>query len=166
MEVQVSVHNWLELPMPTRVKLREIFGIKRSQGSLVEGNVVKSDGTTYADLQAITVPKMQEYLRSSEDDFVTLFNDCVAVVANLDKKVESPKPDPTAMIIEGWVERLNHMIFQANSLELSEHLNLLISKLFPNAPRKEKPADKSPDSSAKTKQKRTGKGSNTPKANS
>ncbi len=156
----------------TRVKLREIFGVRRSQGSLVEGNIVKSDGTTYQDLQTITVPKMQEYLGSSETDFVTLFNDCVAVINNLNKKVETPKPDPIAIILEEWASRLSHMDMQAKSLDLSDHLNLLISKLFPNAPKKitTQPVPTAPGKKlgrpAKVKQEGTSKGSNPATPNS
>lgn len=160
MEISVSVHEWLKLPMTIRVKMREIFGINKSQGSLVEGNVVKSDGTTYQDLQEITVEKMQRYLADGDilidnnpSDFVTLFNACVDKIAEADKELEPvEKLDPTQIILEEWAANLNRMKMQAENQGLSDHFKTLINKLFSydNA-RPEAPAPKKPGRPAKAK---------------
>ncbi len=134
--VQVSVHDWLQLPMEVRMKMREIFGVKKSQGSLVEGNVVKSDGSTYVDLQAITVEKMQKFLDSSLTDFVDLFN---RTVGKIEVELEAEKPvvqkvDPLQVILDEWASRLSTMSMQAKSLNLEEAFKTLISKFLPNEP--------------------------------
>jgi len=138
MEIQVSVHDWLALPMPVRIKLREIFSIRKSQGSLVEGNVVKSDGTTYQDLQAITIDKMRNYLGQNEpgivpnSDFVELFNTCVEKIKEEDKELEPvEKIDPNTIILEEWASRISHMVLQAGNLNLTDALKVLINKLLP-----------------------------------
>lgn len=135
MEIQVSVHDWLALSMPVRIKMREIFHIPKSKGSLVEGNVVKSDGTTYEDLKTITIPKMQEYLESIEsDNFVELFNKCVEKIEEADKELEPvEKVNVTQLLIEEWAAHLGRMIQQAQNLELTDHLRLLFDKLLPHA---------------------------------
>lgn len=136
MEITVGVHDWLALPMPVRIKMREIFHINKSRGSLVEGNVVKSDGHTHEDLKAITIPKMQEYLESIEnDDFVTLFNACVEKIVEADKELEpQEKIDPNLIILEEWASRISHMVLQAGNLGLTDSLKVLINKLLPYEP--------------------------------
>lgn len=137
--IQVSVHDWLNLPMPVRIKLREIFGIKKSQGSLVEGNVVKSDGSTYQDLQAITVEKMQQYLGSTNNEFIQLFNDCVDQIKQeiLNETPVVEKVDPSQIILEEWASRISHMVLQAGNLGLTDALKTLINKLLPYEPKKQ-----------------------------
>ncbi len=172
MEIKVSVHDWLALPMPVRIKLRQLFNIPRSQGSLVEGNIVKSDGTTFKDLEAITVEKMQGYLGTEVlgepeySDFVILFNATVDKIQEEDKELEPPdKPDPVAIILEEWTAKLGQMMSQAATLELTEHLKLIINKLFPYHDSHNKPAPRAEAQTAsegkprKTKQQATAKGS-------
>lgn len=135
MEIQVSVHDWLALPMATRVKLREIFKIPRSSHTLVEGNVVKSDGTTYEDLKQLTVPKMQAYLEVNQSDFIELFNATIAKVEEHDKELE-PKDEPitpTAVVLENWSAHLTRMENEAKSLGLTDHFVVLLNKLISNA---------------------------------
>lgn len=138
MEIQVSVHDWLELPMPVRIKMKQIFNVPQSKGSLVEGNVVKSDGHTYEDLKAITVEKMLAYLDSKDSgttDFVTLFNACVDKIKEEDKELEPvEKVSVSQLLIEEWAAHLGRMILQAQNLELTDHLRLLFDKLLPYAP--------------------------------
>jgi len=134
MEIQVSTHDWLALPMLTRIKLREIFNIPKSKGSLVEGNVVKSDGTTYEDLKAITLEKMQAFLESDQTDFVKLFNSCLEKIEELDKEleVEDEPIAPTAIILENWTAHLTRMKTEAESLKMDDHFALLLTKFIPN----------------------------------
>lgn len=136
MDIQVSVHDWLVLPMSVRIKLREFFNIPKSTGTLVEGNIVKSDGTTYQDLQAITVPKMQEYLGESYvniTDFVLLFNAVVEKIQATDIELEPTEKvvDPGQVLMEEWAANLNRMKAQAEGLNLAEQFKTLITNFFP-----------------------------------
>jgi hypothetical protein len=72
--MQINSVQWLSLPMPTRQRLIELFDIKRSGFTIVEDNVVRSDGHNDKDLAVITVEKMQEYLMDTvETDYFALF---------------------------------------------------------------------------------------------
>lgn len=135
MEIQVNVHDWLQLPMETRVKIREMFKVPKSEGAWVENGMVRSDGTTYKDLQAITPEKMQAFLGSEETDFVKLFHATTAKVQeDLDAELEPvEKPDPNQFMLEEWASHLTRMETQAKTLGLTEHFTLLISKFLPNA---------------------------------
>ncbi len=146
MEIQVNVHDWLALKMQTRIKLREVFAIPKSKGSLVEGNVVKSDGTTHEDLQAVTLAKMQEYLGSENGtpggDFAALFNACVDKIEEIDKEMEKipEPPDPKQVVLEEWAALLARMQNQSQQLAMTEQFNALIIKFSPNEPsRPQKP---------------------------
>ncbi len=137
MEISVNIHDWLSLPMQTRVRMREIFKIPRSSHTLVEGNVVKSDGMTYEDLKAITIEKMREYLNADPEqtDFVKLFNACVEKIQELDKELEPEKVDPTQVILQSWTSQLSQIVGQAKTMDMEPHLRELISKLLPNEQR-------------------------------
>lgn len=82
---QVSYAIWLSLPPEARHQLVTLFDIPRSGRTVVEyrstGAVVTSDGYTAADLQAISLPRMQSLLNSDSDNFYKLFE---VVVLNLD----------------------------------------------------------------------------------
>ncbi len=136
MEIQVSTHDWLALPMNVRLKLREIFKVPRSSHTLVEGNIVKSDGVTYEDLKAITVEKMTAYLGTDYTglpDFINLFNATLEKIKEQDKELEPvEKVDPNQMMLEEWAANLQRIQQQASSLGMTEHLITLINKLFPN----------------------------------
>lgn len=74
---QLTIPQWLSLPMPIRLRLKSIFSIPRSSGSEVVNTVVMSDGHTHADLAVVTVEKMQQYLFSDETDFYKLISQVV-----------------------------------------------------------------------------------------
>ncbi len=142
MEIQVSVHDWLALPMRVRLKLREVFAIPKSQGTIVENNTVKSDGTTFNDLQHITLEKMKAYL-GTDGDFVELFNLCVEKLAEEDRELEpTEKIDPTQALLEEWAMTLTRMQKQAESLGLQDHFATLIRRLYPNENARPKEAKK------------------------
>jgi len=135
MEISVSVPEWLKLPMEMRIKLRDVFKVPKSQGSWVENNEVRSDGHTHQDLQsAITVEAMQNYTGSKDTDFLTLFhltlNQAEQELIEIVPVVE--KPDPVTALLEEWAMHLNRIKTQSENLGLTDHLKLLISKLFPN----------------------------------
>lgn len=130
MDIQVSVHDWLALPMLIRVEMRKVFNIPRSSHTLVEGNIVKSDGTTYEDLKAITIEKLQVFLNTDPEqtDFVKLFNGVVAKIAETQLPKEPEKVDPTQMMLEDWAAQIARISQQAVNLGMVEQFQLLISK--------------------------------------
>lgn len=135
MEIQLSVHDWLKLPMETRNKLREIFNIPKSRGAIVESNVVMSDGTTYEDLQAITLGKMQKHLDSELSDFVTLFNTLVTQLEE-EKELEPLEPviDPKQLIVDEWVAVMSRIKGQAVEHSMEDHLKAVVARVFETNP--------------------------------
>ena len=88
------VQQWVVLPLEVRTKMREFFGIRRSTSTVVDGGVVKSDGSSEMDLQAVSVEAMQKLLKSNEKDFAKLFDLTVKhfsgeVVVEAEKLVET-----------------------------------------------------------------------------
>lgn len=78
--MQLVQPQWLALPIEVRQKLKYIFNIPRSEGTnVVDGRVV-SDGHTHRDLAYITIPAMQEYVTSTSDDFLSLFEEVVTKI--------------------------------------------------------------------------------------
>src|SRR5574343_35013 len=71
---QIGQGQWVSLPFETRLKLIDIFGIKRSGGVIMADNRVLSDGHTDKDLSVLNVEAMQKYLGVDEADFFKLFN--------------------------------------------------------------------------------------------
>lgn len=71
---QLGQGQWVSLPFETRLKLIDIFGIKRSGGVIMADNRVLSDGHTDKDLSVLNVEAMQKYLGVDEADFFKLFN--------------------------------------------------------------------------------------------
>ncbi len=132
MNIQVSEHDWLSLPMPIRVKLRQLFSVPRSKGTTMEGGVVKSDGTTYQDLQAITLEKMQQYLGNGDPNFGLLFDLVIQRLTDEDKELEPPQVERNTaeILLEEWIEKLSKMKVQAASANLSPHLQKAIERIF------------------------------------
>ncbi len=167
MQVKVSVSDWLQLSMRTRVKLREVFGIPKSRGSNVEmgqgPTMVKSDGTTEQDLQHITIEKMQAFVENTESDYVTLFNASVEKIEEADKELEpQEKPDSNQIVLEEWAGNMARMQMQAQHLGLQEQFSLLISKFKSNDSHNSasaKPAHQQTGKTEKAEPKGTAKGS-------
>jgi len=60
---------WLVLPLSTRNKLAETFGIPKKGSVQVDSNVVRHDGYNVEDIEkAITVATMQDYLQLESTD--------------------------------------------------------------------------------------------------
>ncbi len=132
---QLSVHDWLALPMPVRQRLAEVFSIPRSTGTLVEGNTVKSDGHTYTDLQAITVGKMQEYLGSgysSDTTFEEYLNLTITKAEDEVKPTEAAVKTPTKeeLLLLEWGAVLNRLRGQAVEHGLDIQLIDLVKQTF------------------------------------
>lgn len=75
---QLYEQQWVKLPQEVRSRLVVLFNIPRSKGSFVEyqpfETIVRSTGHTDADLTNISIERMQAFLKSSETDFRTLFD--------------------------------------------------------------------------------------------
>ncbi len=72
---QLTIPQWLQIPMSQRMKIVKIFNLPRSGGTVVQDNTVITDGYTHEDLALITVEKLQEYLKEKEqDDLFALLN--------------------------------------------------------------------------------------------
>lgn len=95
--------KWLELPNDIRFKIIQDFNVPRSGHAIVENQRVVSDGHTDEDLQHITIEKMQEFLKTKEDDFYKLLNRVVesysapinAIYEETPKQDEGPVSEPT-----------------------------------------------------------------------
>lgn len=80
---QLTTTQWLALPIEVRNKLKEVFGIPRSEGAFVQDNKVLSDGHNHRDLSVITMEKMQAYLgvgAMPTDTFYGLFDQVIEKV--------------------------------------------------------------------------------------
>lgn len=108
MNIQVTPHEWLKLPLPTRLRLVEIFNIPKSEGSKVEQlagvSVLLSDGYTLKDLENITIEKMQGYLNAPvvDADFGGLFDRVINMIETGTRptpilEVKPPVIDPEIM---------------------------------------------------------------------
>lgn len=91
----INTNQWLSLSKETRAKLIELFLIPSSGIIEVETDSfghaqVKSDGHTYADLQYITITKMQDFLGSvpANETLDELFKKVVEKIEAPEVKVE------------------------------------------------------------------------------
>lgn len=78
-QTQLTTTQWLALPADVKAKLREVFSLKRSEGTNVVDGKVVSDGHTHPDLAVITPEAMETYLGlerlpDTTPDFYWLFD--------------------------------------------------------------------------------------------
>lgn len=78
----LSQSYWLQLPPETRQKVAHALNIRRSGGTVVEGNRVVSDGYTPDDLYEVKVEKLQQFTGSDSTDFYKLFDLAVKMIEN------------------------------------------------------------------------------------
>lgn len=144
-QAQITEQEWLKLPMPVRIELRTIFAIPRSRGTVVEDGVVKSDGYTNEDLKAITVEKMQTYLKSTEPDFYLLLNDIVKKVTDtLSKEEKEFTIKENYARVEKYIGMVKELRKQCYEFALGELFDTRIAEIFnikPNEKRAEKKQD-------------------------
>lgn len=83
--------SWLNLPLATRHKIADAFGIIKKGSTHVVDNTIQSDGFLIKEVEeALNVDALQKYLGSEETDMKILFD-------MLAKKVEQPEqPEVTA----------------------------------------------------------------------
>lgn len=91
----LSMHMWTSLSSEQRARIRALFSIPRSQSTEVHDGKIVTDGTTPQDFQALTVEKMQTYLKSEVSDFHALFD---LVVARIQDEIEG-KPFVETVVI-------------------------------------------------------------------
>lgn len=137
MNIQLSIHDWLELPMEVRVRLRQVFSIPRSEGSRVVDNKVESDGTTYKDLGVVTIEAMRKYLgvpdtEATELDFKSLFEASVfKVKEELSPQAQTgPEIDPKQLFVDEWVAILSRIKGQAVEKGMEDYLDTAIKRVF------------------------------------
>lgn len=132
MDTRLSPQQWLELDTTTRLLVAQIFNLKRSEGSMVQGNRLVSDGHTYHDLSLITVPAMQAYLLDTlETDFFKLFKRVVDVVKTEGFDAESStKQAKLRSISIGLIQELESIAKRSEDNGLLAELRPTISNLF------------------------------------
>ncbi len=81
----LSMSLWVSLSNEQRIRIRSIFNIPRSQHVHVDDGRIITDGTTAEDFLALTIEKMQTYLKSDVTDFHKLFD---LVVARVQDEIE------------------------------------------------------------------------------
>lgn len=133
MEYQITPPQWLQLSMPVRGRLVQIFNIPRSKGTVLEGNVVKSDGHTFDDLTAITVEGMQNYLGTDDHDFMTLFNKVIEGIEaelKIAEETEDFEPDPKDLLKKEWRATLLRIKGQSIEHDMDPDLADVIDEVF------------------------------------
>ncbi len=105
MQPQLSLSMWCSLPNEVRNRFRIIFNIPRSESTEVRDGVIVSDGTTYKDIQELTVTKMQKYVSDESTDFHKLFDKTLSKVHEELLQEKNPKvivthETPVTIIIE------------------------------------------------------------------
>lgn len=81
----------MSLSMDTRLKIAEIFGVKKSGNTHVADDQVVDDGFLAEDLLVITIEALQNHLNSQETDFYKLFNVLVLKIENPNQMHEQEK---------------------------------------------------------------------------
>lgn len=71
----ILYHQWLNVPLHTRIKIAEQFGIVKKGSTHVVGNEIQSDGYLIKDVEtALSKEALQTYLNTPEQDHAVLFN--------------------------------------------------------------------------------------------
>lgn len=81
----LSMHMWTALSSEQRARIRSQFNIPRSSHVEVVDGRILTDGTTPKDFEALTVEKMQVYLKSEINDFHILLD---LVIARVQDEIE------------------------------------------------------------------------------
>jgi len=127
----LSVAQWLTIPAPVRIKMRDLFGLKRSEGAHVQvggTGLVTSDGHNATDLTAITVIKLRQILGVTDGDFYDLVNTLV-------QKLSQPTEEDLARFAQNikeenrskWGNIIATLKMEAKELGLEDELYQLFS---------------------------------------
>jgi hypothetical protein len=130
---QLSVQDWLSLSIEVRDKFVQIFNIPRSSGTIVDGNIVKSDGHSQQDLTVINIENLKNYLQEAEiNDFEVLFQLALDKINNELKPAEPEYVplDPATLLVEEWVATLGRMKQRAKEANMEMLLQEAIKQIF------------------------------------
>lgn len=83
LENLLTTYHWLQLSNEERMLIKKIFKIRRSGGTVVEDNKVKSDGHTVDDLRAVNIESMQEFLDSKNENFDALWHGVIETIRDM-----------------------------------------------------------------------------------
>ena len=125
MQPQLSVQQWLTIPQGIRYAIARELKLKKSTGRVVDDNVVKSDGHTWEDLQALNVESIQAYLGSSTSNLYELMDELVAKLSP--KPIEEAKVDLTAQHLARLKLNAEELHRQATTLGLKTEFNGFLS---------------------------------------
>ncbi len=79
----MSYTKWLQTPLPTRMQIANLLGIKKLRPTHVANNEVVDDGYNFKDIESnLTVEKLQELTKSSLTDLGDLFDLLVDQIHN------------------------------------------------------------------------------------
>lgn len=131
--IQLTTTQWLALPHETRMKLREVFHIPRSEGTIMQDNKVLSDGYNHRDLSVISIAAMQGYLGDTPDagvEFYALF-DRVLDKIHADT-IQAPDETPVQAVPE-VVFTFNGKLYRATEIGDAPK-DAVVQSLYPTAP--------------------------------
>jgi hypothetical protein len=91
---QIVQPQWVAIPREIRTRMRNIFSIPMTGGSIVENDIVISDGTTNADLSVITQEKLEEFTKATGDFYELVDKTIETIKGELDKIIEVNPVEP------------------------------------------------------------------------
>ena len=81
--------KWMALPLSTKGKLAQQFGIPKNGAIEVYANTIKSDGFLVHDIEnALTLDSMQKFLGTEETDVTILWDYLINKIENRTPKIE------------------------------------------------------------------------------
>lgn len=84
-------HKWLELSLPTRNKLAEIFGIVKKGPTEVFNNTIKSDGYVIKEIEeALNIDAIQKFVETEETDMQKIWTMLVDKIEGREVKMNEP----------------------------------------------------------------------------
>ncbi len=93
----MTYSKWTDLPLPTRIKIAEIFDVKKVRSTHVAENRILDDGYEIKDIERILAPDtLRVYLNSQSYNPVELFDELVARVNKPEVVVTEETP--------AWIE--------------------------------------------------------------
>jgi hypothetical protein len=91
LKVQLFSYQWLQFPLSIRSELVKIFSIPRTGRAVVvsygHSSDVQADGYTDKDLSAVTLEKINEYLKIEESDFNTALTKLIEILNERTNKI-------------------------------------------------------------------------------
>ncbi len=96
--------HWLELPIQTRIKIAQQFGIIKKGSTEVVGNQIKSDGYQIKDIEAgLSTEKLQAYVGLETFDLKILWEMMVNKIEGRGAKIEL---QPTIIPEKEFIEEI------------------------------------------------------------